>query len=49
MVELDIPGHDQTETYYYEEGEGDEATDSDTSPSDGGDPKEDEDSATAEG
>ena len=49
MVELDIPGHDKTETYYYEEGEGDEATDSDTSPSDGGDPKEDEDSATAEG
>ena len=49
MVELDIPGHDQPETYYYEEGEGDEATDSDTSPSDGGDPKEDEDSATAEG
>ena len=49
MVELDIPGHDQPETYYYEEGEGDEATDSDTSPSDGGDPKEDDDSATAEG
>ena len=49
MVELDIPGHDQPETYYYEEGEGDEATDPDTSPSDGGDPKEDEDSATVEG
>ena len=49
MVELDIPGHDQPETYYYEEGEGDESTDPDTSPSDGDDPKEDEDSATVEG
>ena len=49
MVELDIPGHDQTEVYYYEEGEGDETTDPGTSSSDGDDPEEDKDSATVEG
>ncbi len=47
MVELEIPGYDEPEVYYYED-EG-EATDPETTSSDGEDREEDEDSATVEG
>ena len=49
MVELEIPGYDQSESYYYEEGEGDDTTDPEEPPPDGGEPEEDKDSATVEG
>ena len=44
MVELELPGYETPQTYYYEDGDGEAVDDSETDPG-----KEDEDSATVEG
>jgi hypothetical protein len=43
MVELELPGYETPQTYYYEDGDG-EAVDGENDPN-----EEDEDSATVEG